>query len=50
MSIDISHLVLVAFRNPDDQIVDEGFHGPQSCNVLSRAMVQFDDNGVFCRI
>ena len=50
MGIDISHLVLVAFRNADDQIVDEGLHGPQGCNVLSRAVVEFDDNGIFRRI
>lgn len=47
MGIDISHLILEALRNADDQVVDDGFDGSESCNVLAGTMMQFDDDNVF---
>lgn len=50
MSINVAHLVLVAFRYANDHVVDEGSDGSERCDVLSRAMVQFDVNNIFFRV
>ena len=50
MGVDVSHLVFEAFRDTDDHVVDEGLDGSESSDVLSGAMVEIDDNGVFGRI
>ena len=42
MGIDISHLVFVALGDTNDQVLDDGLHGSEGCDVLSRAMVDFD--------
>jgi hypothetical protein len=39
MCVDVSHLVLKALGNTDDQVVDEGSDGSESSNVLSSAVV-----------
>lgn len=50
MGIDISHLILEALRNADNQVVDEGFDGSQRCNILAGTMMQFDIDDVFRRM
>ena len=42
MCVDVSHLVLEALRDANDQVVDEGSDGSEGSNVLSRAVVEFD--------
>lgn len=42
MCIDVSHLVLEALGDANDQIVDEGSDSSESSNILSRAVVEFD--------
>ena len=39
MCIDVSHLVLEAFRDPNDQVVDETFDCTESGDVFASAMV-----------
>jgi hypothetical protein len=46
MGIDVSHLVLVALRYADDQVVDEGADGAQRGDVLARAVVDLDADHV----
>jgi hypothetical protein len=42
MGIDISHLVLKALRDADNQVVDQGSDCAESSNVLAGAVVQLD--------
>lgn len=42
MCVDISHLVLVALGNADDQVVDERADCAEGRNVLPGAVVQLD--------
>ena len=42
MCVDISHLVLEALGDTDDQVVDEGSDSTEGSNVLSCAVVEFD--------
>ena len=42
VSIDVSHLVLVAFRDANHQVLNERFNGSEGSDVLSRPMVDFD--------
>ena len=39
MCIDVSHLVLEAFRDPNNQVVDNSFHRAECRNIFSSAMV-----------
>jgi hypothetical protein len=50
MGVDVSHLVLVALRYADNEVVDESSDRPQSCDALARAMVQFDVDQVLLRV
>lgn len=46
MGIHVSHLVLVALGHADNEVVDDGLDGPQSSDVLARAVVYLDlDDG-----
>lgn len=47
MGIDISHLILEALCNADNQVVDDGLNGSECCNVLAGTMMQFDIDDVF---
>ena len=47
MGVDVSHLVLEALRNADDQVVDECSDRSESSDALARAVVEFDINDVF---
>jgi len=47
MGVDVSHLVLEALRNADDQIVDECSDRSEGSDALARAVVEFDINDVF---
>lgn len=49
MCVDISHLVLEAFRDPNYQVVDNGFDGSERRDILPSAVMEFDVNGVFVR-
>jgi hypothetical protein len=42
MGIDITHLVLEAFCNTNNQVVDESSDCSESSDVLSCAVVEFD--------
>lgn len=46
MGVDVSHLVLEALGNTDDQVVDEGADGSESGNGLADAMVDVDGDDV----
>lgn len=50
MGIDVSHLILEALRNADNQVVDEGFDGSERCNILAGTMMEFDIDDVFRRM
>ena len=39
MCIDVSHLVLEAFRDPNNQVIDNSFHRAKCRNIFSSAMV-----------
>jgi hypothetical protein len=47
MCVNVSHLVLKALCDTDDQIVDEGSDCAEGSNVLSCAMVKFDLDDIF---
>ena len=47
MGVDISHLVLEAFCNADDEVVDECSDRSEGSDALARAVVEFDINDVF---
>ena len=42
MSVDVSHLVLVALCDASHQVLDDRFDGSEGCDILSRAVVDFD--------
>lgn len=46
MCVDISHLVLEAPGDANDQVVDEGSDSSEGSNVLSRAVVELDVDDV----
>lgn len=46
MGVDVSHLVLEAFRDTDDQVVDDGADGSEGSDVLADAMVDVDGDDV----
>ena len=50
MGIHIAHFVLEAFGDPNDQVINEGFDGSESSDILSSAVVKFDDDGVFAAL
>jgi hypothetical protein len=47
MCVDVSHLILEALGNANDQVVDDGSDGSEGSNVLSRAVVEFDVDHIF---
>lgn len=47
MGVDISHLILEALCNANDQVVDDGFDSPECSNILAGTMMQFDTDEVF---
>ena len=46
MCVDISHLVLEALGDTDDQVVDEGSDCAEGSDVLSGTVVQFDVDNI----
>lgn len=42
MGVNVSHLVLEALGDANDQVVDDGSDGTESSDVLARTVVQFD--------
>lgn len=42
MGVDVAHLVLVSLCDANDQVLDERLYGSEGCDILSRAMVDFD--------
>lgn len=46
VSIDVSHLVLVALGHASDQVIDDGLDGSESSDILSGAVVDFDSDGL----
>lgn len=47
MGIHVAHLVLVAFGDADDQVVDDGPDGAEGCDIFAGAVVDFDLNDAF---
>jgi hypothetical protein len=46
MGVDVAHLVLEAFGDADDQVVDEGADGAEGGDILSVAVVDLDGDDV----
>lgn len=46
MGVDVSHLVLVAFRDADNQVVDESADGSEGGDGLADTMVDVDGDDV----
>lgn len=46
MCVDVAHLVLEAFCDADDQVVDEGADGSEGSDILAVAVVDLDGDGV----
>lgn len=46
MGVDVSHLVLEALRDTDDQVVDVGSDGSEGSDVLARAVVDLDADDI----
>ena len=42
MGVNVAHFVLETFRNPDDQVIDNGLYRAKGSDVLSSAMMEFD--------
>lgn len=49
MCVHISHLVLVALGNADDQVVDDSLDSAQRRDILARAVVDLDLDDGFLR-
>lgn len=47
MCVYISHLVLEALCDTNDEVVDEGTDGSEGCDILSGTVVQFDVDHIF---
>ena len=47
MSVDISHLILEAFRDTNDQVVDEGSDCAEGGDILSGTVVQLNLDDIF---
>ena len=50
MSIYVAHFVLEPSGDSNDQVVNESFDGPESSDILSSAVVKFDDDGVLAAL
>ena len=50
MCVDISHFILEAFGNADDEVVDDGFDCAKGSVALAGAVVQFDIDNVARRV
>lgn len=48
MCVNVSHLVLEALGDTDDQVVDDCSDGTESGDVLADTVVDLDGNGVLC--
>lgn len=48
MGVDISHLVLEATCDTNDEVVDEGLDSSKGCDVFAGTVVQFDVHDIFC--
>lgn len=46
MGVDVAHLVLETSRDADDEVVDEGFDGPEGGHVLPYAVMKLDVDDV----
>ena len=49
MCVHVSHLVLVALCDADDQVVDDSLDGTEGCDIFARAVVNLDLNDRFLR-
>lgn len=46
MCVDVTHLVFESLGHADDEIVDEGFDGPEGGDILAGAVMEFDIDDV----
>lgn len=46
MGVDVAHLVLEAFRDTDDQVVDERANGSEGGDILASAVMDLNGDGV----
>ena len=49
MGVDVSHLVLEALGNTDNQVVDESSDSSESGDIFSRSVVNFNANNILLR-
>lgn len=47
MSVDVAHFVLESPRHADDHVVDECLDSTECSDIFPRAVMEFDDDGVF---
>jgi hypothetical protein len=47
VGIDVSHFVLVALGDADDQVFDDGFDGAERRHILATTVVNLDRDNVF---
>ena len=50
VGVHVAHLVLVAFGNAGDHVIDDRADGSETRNGFARAMVHFNRDGVFARV
>lgn len=50
MSVDVSHLVLVALGDANNHVVDDGTDSTERGDGLARSMVQLDVDEIFPRV
>jgi len=50
MGVDVSHFVLKTLGDADDHVADEGPDGAEGGDVLARAVVHLDGDGVLGRV
>ncbi len=45
MCVNVAHLVLEPFRDPDNQVVYEGLDGAKGCDIFAGAVMEFNVDG-----
>ena len=50
VGVDVSHLILIAFRHAGDEVLDDRLDGSESRDILARAVVDFDLDDVLALV
>ena len=48
MGVDVSHLVLEATRDTNNEVVDKCFDSSEGCDIFAGTVVQFDIHDILC--